>query len=157
MTMILLLKSIHIIAAILFLGNISVAILWKTLAHKSKDRTRIMNTFEGIIKSDRVFTMPAVTLIIITGFGLAGMMKLSIVETGWILWSIILVVISGVLYSTKVGPVQRKIYSLAKDETKFNWVEYESLSKQWNLWGSIATITPYMALIFMVYKYALLS
>lgn len=156
MTMILLLKSIHIIAAILFLGNISVAILWKSLAHKCKDRTRIMLTFEGIIKSDRVFTMPAVTLLIITGFGLAGMMKLSVVETGWILWSIILVVISGVLYSTKVGPVQRKIYSLAKDETKFNWAEYEGLSKQWNLWGSIATITPYMALIFMVYKYALL-
>lgn len=157
MTIILLLKVIHIIAVVLFLGNISVAVLWQALAHKSKDRIRIAYTFEGIIKSDRVFTMPAVTLLIITGFGLAGMMKLSIIETGWLLWSIILVIISGVLYSTKVGPIQKKIYSLAKDETKFNWAEYESLSKQWNLWGSIATITPYVALIFMVFKYALLQ
>ncbi|MFO7525347.1 MAG: DUF2269 family protein [Ignavibacteriaceae bacterium] len=156
MTIILLLKVTHIIAAILFLGNISVAILWKTLADKSRDRIRIVHTFDGIIKSDSVFTIPAVTLLIITGFGLAGMMKLSIIETGWIFLSIILVIISGVLYSIKVGPVQKKIYSLAKDETKFNWAEYESLSKQWNLWGSIATITPYIALIFMVYKYAIL-
>lgn len=157
MEIILILKLIHIISVILFLGNITTAILWKMISHRSRDRQRIAFTFEGIIKADRVFTMPSVTLLIITGFGLSGMMKLNTIETGWILWSIVLVIISGAAYMAKVVPVQKKIFALARDENKFNWDEYNSLSKQWDIWGSIAVITPYIALILMVYKYAILS
>jgi uncharacterized membrane protein len=154
---ILLLKLIHIISAVLFLGNITIAILWKMISHKSKDRQRIAFTFEGIIKSDRVFTMPSVTLLIISGFGLSGMMRLNTVETGWILWSIILVIISGAVYMAKVVRIQKKILTLTSDENKFKWDEYNNLAKQWDLWGSIATITSYIALVLMVYKYAILS
>lgn len=157
MEIILLLKLIHIIFAVLFLGNITIAILWKMISHKSKDRQRISFTFEGIIKSDRIFTMPSVTLLIITGFGLTGMMKLNTIETGWILWSIILVIISGAVYMAKVVRIQKKILALASDESKFKWDEYNNLSKQWDLWGSIASITSYIALVLMVYKYAILS
>lgn len=157
MELLLIMKLVHIIAAILFVGNITIAILWKILADKSKDRVRIAFTFEGIIKSDRIFTMPAVTLLIITGFGLSGLMKLNTIETGWILWSIILIIISGVVYMAKVVPTQKKILALAKDEYKFNWKKYAALSKQWDIWGSITTITSYIALVLMVYKYAMLS
>lgn len=156
MEVILILKLIHIISAILFLGNITIAILWKIIAHKSKDRQRILYTFEGIIKSDKVFTMPSVTVLIITGFGLVGLMKLNTIESGWILWSIILVTLSGVVYMAKVVPVQKKILSLALDESKYNFEQYEKLAKEWDLWGIIATVTPYIALVLMVYKYAIL-
>lgn len=157
MEILLLMKLIHVISAVIFLGNITVAILWKTIAHKSKDRSHIAFTFEGIIKSDRNFTTPSVTLPIITGFGLAGMMKLNTIETGWILWSIILVIMSGAAYMAKVVPTQKKILALAKDEKGFNLDDYHKLAKEWDVWGSIATITPYIALVLMVYKYAILS
>lgn len=101
--------------------------------------------------------MPAVTLLIISGFGLAGMMKLSTIETGWMLWSIILVVISGGVFMAKVVPIQKKILALSKNEKNFNWEEYNKLSKEWDIWGSISTITPYIALVLMVYKYVILS
>ncbi len=155
MEIILILKLTHIISAVLFLGNITTAILWKYLTHKSKDRQRIAYTFEGIIKADKIFTMPSVTILIITGFGLAGMMKLNTIETGWILLSIILVIFSGVFYMVKVVPVQKKIFLLALDQNKFNFKEYSNPAKEWVIWGSIATITPYIALILMVYKYAI--
>lgn len=152
MELILILKLVHVITAILFIGNITVAVLWKSLADKSKDRLRITFTFEGIIKSDRIFTMPAVTLLIITGFGISGLLKLSTIETGWILWSIILIIISGAVYMAKVVPTQKKILELSKEVSKFNWEEYNKLSNQWNVWGSIATIAPYAALVLMVIK-----
>lgn len=41
MELLLIMKLVHIIAAILFLGNITIAILWKMRADKSKDRIRI--------------------------------------------------------------------------------------------------------------------
>jgi uncharacterized membrane protein len=68
------------------------------------------------------------------------------------MWGLIMVIISAAAFMAKVVPLQKKMYALANDEAKFKWDEYEKLSKQWNLWGSIATIAPYIALVLMVLK-----
>ena len=144
-------KLLHIIAAIIFIGNITIAPFWKAAADRSKDRLRIADTMKNIIRADRVFTMPSVTVLIVFGFG-AQMTFGYPIETPWILWGLIMVVVSGVVFMTKVVPLQKKMYSLASDENKFNWEEYRKLSKEWNIWGSIATIAPYIALVLMVLK-----
>ena len=95
--------------------------------------------------------MPSVTVLIVFGFG-AQMTFGYPIETPWILWGLIMVVVSGVVFMTKVVPLQKKMYSLASDENKFNWEEYRKLSKQWNIWGSIATVAPYIAVVLMVLK-----
>jgi uncharacterized membrane protein len=144
-------KLLHVIAAIIFIGNITIAPFWKAAADRSKDRLRIADTMKNIIRADRVFTMPSVTVLIVFGFG-AQMTFGYPIETPWILWGLIMVVVSGVVFMTKVVPLQKKMYSLASDENKFNWEEYRKLSKEWNIWGSIATIAPYIALVLMVLK-----
>lgn len=144
-------KLLHVIAAIIFIGNITLGPFWKAAADRSKDRLRIADTMKNIIRADRLFTMPSVTILIVFGFG-AQMTFGYPIETPWILWGLIMVVVSGVVFMTKVVPLQKKMYSLASDENKFNWEEYRKLSKQWNIWGSIATIAPYIALVLMVLK-----
>jgi uncharacterized membrane protein len=144
-------KLLHVIAAIIFIGNITLGPFWKAAADKSKDRLRIADTMKNIIRADRLFTMPSVTILIVFGFG-AQMTFGYPIETPWILWGLIMVVVSGVVFMTKVVPLQKKMYSLASDENKFNWEEYRKLSKEWNIWGSIATIAPYIALVLMVLK-----
>ena len=144
-------KLLHVIAAIIFIGNITIAPFWKAAADRSKDRLRIADTMKNIIRADRVFTMPSVTVLIVFGFG-AQMTFGYPIETPWILWGLIMVIVSGVVFMTKVVPLQKKMYSLASDENKFNWEEYRKLSKEWNIWGSIATIAPYIALVLMVLK-----
>lgn len=157
MNLILLMKLFHIIASVLFLGSITVSILWKLNAHRSRDRQKLAFAFDGIIKSDRVFTMPAVSILFITGFGLSGMMKISPFTTGWIFWSLILFLISGIVYMVKIVPIQKKILALVSNQTEYSWEEYVKLSRQWDIWGTISTVTPYLALILMVYKYSLLT
>ena len=144
-------KLLHVIAAIIFIGNITIAPFWKAAADRSKDRIKIADTMKNIIRADMVFTMPSVTVLIVFGFG-AQMTFGYPIETPWILWGLIMVVVSGVVFMTKVVPLQKKMYSLASDENKFNWEEYRKLSKEWNIWGSIATIAPYIALVLMVLK-----
>jgi uncharacterized membrane protein len=141
-------KLLHVIAAIIFIGNITIAPFWKAAADRSKDRLRIADTMKNIIRADMVFTMPSVTVLIVFGFG-AQMTFGYPIETPWILWGLIMVVVSGVVFMTKVVPLQKKMYSLASDENKFNWEEYRKLSKEWNIWGSIATIAPYIALVYV--------
>ena len=144
-------KLLHIIAVIIFMGNITLTPFWKAAADKTKDREKIADTLKNIIRADKIFTMPSVTFLIIFGFG-AQMAWGYPMETSWIMWGLTMIIISAAAFMAKVVPLQKKMYALASDENKFNWDEYQKLSKQWNIWGSIATITPYIAVILMVLK-----
>jgi len=148
----LILKLIHVLSVIIFLGNITVGVFWKRAAEKTKDQKEIAFTFRGIIDADRRFTMPGVIGILIGGVGAALHGGYPLLRTGWILWSIILFIISGVAFMAKLVPLQKKIYALASDPIKFNWDEYHSLARQWELWGAVALITPFIAVILMVLK-----
>ena len=148
----LILKLIHIFGAIVFLGNITVGPFWKKHAELSKDPNKIADTFDGIIKADRYFTMPGVAIIIIFGIGGALHGGYNLITTAWIFWSLILVFISGAAFMAKVVPIQKKILTLAQSEGEFNWEEYARLAKQWDVWGTIATLAPYIAVVLMVIK-----
>jgi len=143
---------IHVIAVIIFLGNITITPFWKLQAEKTKDRLHILNSWEGIIRADRLFTMPGVTILLIFGMGAALHGGFNLISTGWIFWSIILYVVSATVFMIRVVPIQKKIVAIAKDESKFNFNEYGKLTKQWDVWGSVATITPWIVVILMVIK-----
>lgn len=144
-------KLIHILAVIIFVGNIAVGMFWKMYAQKTKDEKTIAFTFNGIIKADRIFTMPSVALLLIFGLGTAGG-NYNILSTGWIFWSLILFIISGAVFMAKVVALQKKILGLANDDTKFNWDEYKKLADKWNLWGGVSLLTPFIAVVLMVVK-----
>ena len=148
----LILVLIHVIAVILFLGNITIAPFWKANADKKKDRLLVLNAWEGIIKADKLFTMPGVVLLLIFGIGGALHGGFNLISTGWIFWSIILYVISGAVFMARIVPIQKRIVALAADEANFNWDDYHKLTKKWDAWSSIATIAPWIAVILMVIK-----
>ena len=148
----LILILLHVIAVVIFLGNITIAPFWKAHAEKKKDRLLVMNAWEGIIRADKLFTMPGVICLFIFGVGGALHGGFNLISSGWIFWSIILYAISGAAFMAKVVPLQKKIVVLLSNEVKFSWDDYNKLTKQWDVWGSIATITPWIAVILMVIK-----
>ena len=95
-------KLIHILAVIIFIGNITIGIFWKTQADKSNDRLKIAETFRNIIRADRIFTMPSVFVLFIFGLGAAMQGDLSLVETTWILWGIIMLIVSALAFIKKI-------------------------------------------------------
>ena len=148
-------KLIHIAAVVLFLGNIITGLFWMHIAVKTKDLKIISHTMYGIIKSDKYFTIPGVTIITITGFLAAIYGHIPILRTGWILWSIILFSISGIAYAIKVAPLQKKIYNLTlnNDSVKdFDWLKFRRIYLEWDIWGMIALVTPLAALVMMILK-----
>jgi uncharacterized membrane protein len=150
-------KLIHILAVILFLGNIITGVFWMHIAVKTKDLKIINHTIKGIIASDRYFTVPGVFFIILGGVMTAINGRVPILQTGWILWSLILFSIAGIAFMVKLAPLQKKIYNLTlrNPETlqnDFDWLMFEKLYFAWNLWGLIALLTPLGALAMMVLK-----
>ncbi len=143
-------KLIHIFAVILFMGNIIINVFWKNHGDKSENAKIVAHTIRGIIRSDRFFTMPAVAFLILAGFGAMGIGYIPF-ETGWILWGFILIVISAAAFMAKVVPAQKKLLKIAETDP-FDQQLYDAVSKEWNLWGSIATIAPIIAVVLMVLK-----
>jgi uncharacterized membrane protein len=150
--MYLILKALHVVAVALFLGNIITGVFWRFHAERSGDPKYIGLTFEGISRSDRLFTIPGVILLVASGIWAAIEGGLPILGTGWILWALVLLTLSGVIFSTSLGPVQRQIAALARAPGQFDWARYKGLVHRWDIWGAVATLTPLAALALMVLK-----
>lgn len=149
------LKLLHIVAVIIFLGNIFTGLFWMHIAVKTRDVKIIAHTIKGVIKSDRIFTAPGVLFITTFGFTAAIYGRLPILGTGWILWSIILFSISGISFAIKVAPLQKKILEMTlgrENSNDFNWVDFKTLYLKWELWDAFALITPLGALVMMTLK-----
>ena len=93
------LKLLHVAAVIVFLGNITTGLFWHAYAARTRDPKLLAHTMDGIIRSDRLFTLPGVLLIIATGVGLAAYGHFPLLRTGWILWTLVLFAISGIVFA----------------------------------------------------------
>jgi len=149
-----LLKALHIVSVVVFLGNIITGIFWKLHADRTGDLRARGQAMDGLIKADRVFTSPAAVLILITGVTLAISMHLPILGTKWILWALILFGVAGAIFGVFVGPLQKKLLVNVRNGIAGGWneAEYHALSKSWFGWGLAATVAPLAALFLMVFK-----
>ena len=149
-----LMKSLHVLSVVLFLGNIITGVFWKFHADRAGDLRGRALAVAGIMRSDRWFTMPGVFAIIITGVWLANLGNLHLLKTHWIFWSLVLFGISGVCFGAFVGPLQKKLLANLQAGIAGTWneSEYDRLSRAWEIWGAVATLTPVAALFLMVMK-----
>ena len=148
-------KLLHVVSVIFFLGNIVTGLFWKAHADRSRDPKIIDSAIDGIIRSDRLFTVPAIHLIVIGGFGAAITGRHPILGTGWIFWSIVLFSVSGVAFASRVAPLQRKLRAVTRagaEAGRLDWTAYAALSRRWELWGIVALATPAVATALMILK-----
>jgi len=151
----LILKLVHVLAVIIFLGNIITGLFWMHIAVRTKELRIISFTMKGIIKADRYFTIPGVIIITAGGILAASRGEIPIWQTGWIFWSIVLFSVSGIIFSIKLAPLQKKIYKLSmvgEATADFDWKYFNKVFKQWDTWGLVAVATPLSALVMMVLK-----
>ncbi len=147
-------KLLHIIGAILFLGNITTGLFWAAFAHRQRDLRLVSSTFRGIIQSDRWFTVPGVFALLAGGFGSAISGNIPVLRTGWVFWAIVLFSVSGIVFGLFVAPLQKQIQDFAErqPESPENWENYCGLYRRWSLWGLISWLTPVVAVVIMVLK-----
>jgi uncharacterized membrane protein len=148
-------KLVHIVAVVMFLGNITTGLFWHRHAVRTRDPRILAHTMLGIIRSDRIFTVPGVFLIILAGIAAAMKGNFPIWRTEWIRWALILFSVSGIAFMARVAPLQRKLLATAQAGASggsFDESGYHRLARQWEFWGAIALLAPIAALILMVLK-----
>lgn len=142
------LKLLHNFALVIFLGNIITELLWMRNAIKTKDVSIVSFAVGSIIKGDKYFTIPGVIAITVSGALSSTVSNIPTLSTGWLLWSIILFVISGLAFTIKVAPLQKKMSSFTLNKnviTEPEWHHLKTIYNKWNFWGLIALITPIIA------------
>ena len=153
--MYLLLKTVHVLAVVLFLGNIITGLFWKAHADATRDPRLQAHAMAGIIRSDAWFTIPSVLAIIASGVALASQAGLPILQTDWILVSLIAFGVSGLLFGIFLGPLQKRILAAAQAAPggdEWPSADYRRLSRTWEVIGLAAIALPLVALALMVFK-----
>ncbi len=150
-------KLLHIVAVIAFLGNITTGLFWHAHAARTRDPRLLAHTMEGIIRSDRLFTVPGVVIIITTGLLAAIIGGFPLLRTGWIAWTIALFGASGLVFGVLLVPLQRQLLARAQAGLAggFDYASYHRLARRWDSWGAIALLMPTAGLALMVLKPAL--
>jgi uncharacterized membrane protein len=149
------LKLLHIAAVIAFLGNITTGLFWHAHACSTRDPRILAHTMDGIIRSDRLFTIPGVIVIVGAGLAAAIIGGLPILRTDWILWTLILFTVSGIAFMARVVPLQRELRAVAEAGLRtgsFDYDQYHRVARRWEFWGGVALVTPLAALVLMVLK-----
>ena len=159
MNIYLLFKVVHLLAVVAFLGNITTGLFWMKWAYKSKNIGYMQHAVSGIIASDKLFTIPGVVILTIGGFAAAIKGGLPLLSTGWIFWPIVLFSLSGLFFTVKVAPLQKKmkqcLETSSDDELKNQ--QFTVIMKQWEFWGALALLTPLISFFMMILKWPLVS
>ena len=152
--MYLVLKLLHVSAVVMFLGNIITGLYWHRLAARTRDPRLLHHAMDGILKSDRWFTNPSAATIAVTGVAMALVGHLPILRTHWIAGGLALFILSGLVYVTRVTPLQKQLRDLARAGVigTFDHPRYEALARTWELWGAVALALPLAAFVLMILK-----
>ena len=150
----LLLKSLHILGAVVFLGNIIVTGWWKTMADRTGDPKLIAFAQRQVTLTDFVFTGGGVALVLATGVANATIHGMDYWHVRWMAWGVWLFIASGVIWGAILIPIQIKQAQIAKAFAVSGEIPevYWLLNKIWLWFGVLATLLPLLNIYWMVYK-----
>ncbi len=145
------LKTIHVMSACLFLGNVIVSGTWAALAERTRNHEIIRFSNKLVLITDLLFTVTGALGVIVTGHLMAS--RFDDAAHSWITWSYLLFGLSGLIWACVLVPIQLKQRLLLKRHDHITG-EYLRLSKVWQISGAVATVLPLPILYLMVTKVA---
>ena len=146
--------TVHIFGVVLFLGNLVVTALWKTLADRTKNPPVVAYGQRLVTITDFAFTATGAVLIIVAGQVMAQDYGGVFSGPAWLTWGWSLFIASGVIWLTILIPIEVLQARLARGFRGGGSIpdRYWRLSRLWAIFGAIATALPLVNLYLMVVK-----
>jgi len=148
------LKAIHILGIILFIGNIIITGFWKTFANRTGQPEIIAFAQRLVTITDWLFTAGGVALLVFGAYGMAYVNGWDLRGERWLIWGQGLFIASGLIWLAILIPVQIKQARLARGFADGSAIpdQYWHLNRLWYFWGIIATLLPLANLYWMIFK-----
>lgn len=145
----LVLKSLHIVAAVLMLGNVTVTGVWATFYFRWRKDADFRLAARAILWTDLIFTFLGGAALTITGILMARQTGMPILETPWIRRSALLLAISTLLWLTILLPDQWRMERLDRSRDEF----LKAVFTRWSVVGWGSTVLLFVAMWSMVLKW----
>ena len=101
------LKALHVLAAILFVGNVFVTGIWTAIFFRARHTHDFRVAARAIVLTDWLFTVGGGALLTITGMSLAIGRGYPVWGTPWIRQAIVALAISTIMWLVLLVPAQR--------------------------------------------------
>jgi len=152
--MFLLLRLLHLLGVIVFVGNIVTAALWKVRADASGDLHAMAYAQRGVMFADYVFTAPGAALILVTGLWMADLSDRNILQTGWLFTALILLIVALLIWLFELLPIQRRLIRVTEEAVRTGQLDpvFKTLTMRWTIFGIVATLLPLVNVYLMVFK-----
>lgn len=144
------LKTVHVLCACLFLGNVIVSGTWAALAERTRNHEIIKFSNHLVLVTDLLFTLTGALGVVFTGHLMSASYG-GAEGHSWISWSYLLFGLSGLIWALVLVPIQLKQRALLSRTTTITR-EYLHWSRIWQISGAIATVLPLPILYLMVTK-----
>lgn len=140
---------LHLLGVILLFGTYITAFTTKTFGERTGDPRILGHVYHVMNGVDRILTPVAVVLLLASGFALAARGGIPVVETDWLLWSLILFGITGLLFVVRALPIQRRLERLLADG-EHQPAAYEDLARRWVGWAGTSFLLTIVILYLMI-------
>jgi uncharacterized membrane protein len=142
------LRIIHVLAAMLFIGNVVVTGVWSALLFAARRELDFRHAARAIVVTDWIFTFGGAFLLVVSGVALSLGRGLPLWDTPWIRNAMIGLAISTALWLVVLVPAQRQMRQLGPSDD----VELARTYHRWNVTGWLAVVPLLWSLWNMVNK-----
>lgn len=139
----------HVVGVIVFLGNFVAAWLAFVVARRQEHAAALASLFALVNLGDRWLTPASLLAIVASGVHAAGRRGISITGTGWILWSLVALGISGVVFVARLRGLQLELEAAARAPT-LDLPAFRVRLHRWAVWAAVGTVAAVSSLALMV-------
>lgn len=145
---------LHVMGAVLFLGNIVTAAFWKVRGDHAGEPNIAHSVSKNIMLADFVFTLPGLGFIIISGILMTIRAGYPLSDFNWLTLSLLLFGLTGILWLAVLLPLQRKMIRFSEQSIESGRLSsaYRRASRLWAVFGTITTLLPVVILFLMINK-----
>ena len=150
--------ALHILGAILLIGNAFVMAAWLVLAGNSSRDDRKRRAAVAVNVGDIWATVPGVLLLLANGLAMVGQRyggEVAFSTVPFIGVGLVLLNLTGLIWLLRLVPIQLHMLRLARADGPFDDRSFRRSLIGWSLWGIVATAMPIAAVVLMVVKPAL--
>jgi uncharacterized membrane protein len=147
-------KFLHILGAVLLVGNVTVTSVWKVFADRTRDPLTVAYAQRLVTLTDWAFTGSGIVLTMLGGYGMAIVSRMDLLASPWLLWGQVLFAASGCIWLFVLVRIQIAQSRLSARFTRDAPIPeaYWQLGRRWLVWGIVATVPLIAALYVMVAK-----
>ncbi len=143
-----LLRLLHVVGAVLLLGNVTITGFWATYLYRARRRVPFHPVARAILWSDMVFTVAGGTLLTVSGILLALRRGYRVEDTPWLLKGIVALAVATLLWAAVLVPAQIRLERVGDDDDR----ALRRLFLRWSAVGWASTLLLFYGLWAMVTK-----